>query len=229
MGKTIQTIALILSDYEKDVRKCTLVLAPTVALIQWKNEIQKFTTGIKVLVFHGASRIDNTKEMMEYDVVLTSYGIMESSFRREIKGFLKKGVLHKEDSLIHKMKWHRVILDECHAIKDRGSNQAKAAFALTSKYKWALSGTPLQNRVGELYSLIRFLGADPFAYYFCKKCDCKSLHWLSNKGPCSVSLHQPSLSSADPNLITNSQACSHSGMQHVCYVSHFFTSLLPHC
>lgn len=199
MGKTIQTIALILSDYSKDDRKTTLVLAPTVALIQWKNEISKFTNGIKVLVFHGASRADNVKELLKYDVVLTSYGIMESSYRREIKGFMKKGQLHKEDSIIHKMKWHRVILDECHAIKDRGSNQAKAAFALTSKYKWALSGTPLQNRVGELYSLIRFLGVDPFAFYFCKKCDCKSLHWLCTKGACTE--------------------CHHSGMQHVCYVS----------
>lgn len=49
-------------------------------------------------------------------------------------------------------------------------------------------GTPLQNRVGELYSLIRFVGADPYAYYYCKRCDCKSLHWLCTKGPCTVSL-----------------------------------------
>lgn len=72
MGKTVQTIALILSDWSKIERKTTLVLAPTVALLQWKNEIDKFTTGIKVLVFHGASRIDNTRDMAKYDVVLTS-------------------------------------------------------------------------------------------------------------------------------------------------------------
>ena len=55
----------------------------------------------------------------------------------------------------------------------------------------------MQNRVGELYSLIRFIGVDPFAFYFCKQCDCKSLHWLSVMGPC--------------------KECKHSGMQHVCY------------
>lgn len=71
----------------------------------------------------------------------------------------------------------RVILDEAHNIKERSTNAAKAAFALQAQYKWCLSGTPLQNRVGELYSLVRFLGADPFSHYFCKKCDCKSLHW----------------------------------------------------
>lgn len=56
----------------------------------------------------------------------------------------------------------RVILDEAHNIKERSTNAAKAAFALNATYKWCLSGTPLQNRVGELYSLVRFLGADPF-------------------------------------------------------------------
>lgn len=155
---------------------------------------------------------------------------MESNFRRENKGFTRKGKLMKEDSILHKVKWyalsllsnfetggadsdafarHRVILDEAHNIKDRQSNTAKAAFALRAHFRWCLSGksllrfapnlsglsftsdrstgTPLQNRVGELYSLIRFVGADPYAYYYCKRCDCKSLHWLCTKGPCTVS------------------------------------------
>jgi DNA repair protein RAD16 len=53
-----------------------------------------------------------------------------------------------------------VILDEAHNIKERSTNAAKAAFALDASYRWCLSGTPLQNRVGELYSLVRFLGGD---------------------------------------------------------------------
>ena len=76
-------------------------------------------------------------------------------------------------------------LDEAHNIKERSTNTAKATFQLKAKYKWCLSGTPLQNRVGELYSLVRFLGGDPFSYYFCKQCDCKSLHWkFSDKKSC---------------------------------------------
>ena len=59
-------------------------------------------------------------------------------------------------------------LDEAHNIKERATNTAKACFELESNYKWCLSGTPLQNRVGELYSLVRFLGGDPFSYYFCE-------------------------------------------------------------
>ncbi|ONK74948.1 uncharacterized protein A4U43_C03F11750 [Asparagus officinalis] len=78
----------------------------------------------------------------------------------------------KRVSLLHSVKWERIILDEAHFIKDRNSNTARAVFALDSVYKWALSGTPLQNRVGELYSLVRFLQVYPYANYFCKSCDC---------------------------------------------------------
>lgn len=72
MGKTIQTISLILSDFSPSDRKHTLVLAPTVAIIQWKNEIAKFTEGMKVVVFHGSDRIKNLNELMKHDIILTS-------------------------------------------------------------------------------------------------------------------------------------------------------------
>ncbi|KAJ9551680.1 hypothetical protein OSB04_015725 [Centaurea solstitialis] len=78
-------------------------------------------------------------------------------------------------SILHSVKWTRIILDEAHYIKDRRCNTTRAVFALESNYKWALSGTPLQNRVGELYSLVRFLQITPYSYYMCKDCDCKSL------------------------------------------------------
>jgi len=84
-------------------------------------------------------------------------------------------------SILHSVKWDRIILDEAHFIKDRRCNTSKAVFSLQSSYKWALSGTPLQNRVGELYSLVRFLEIYPYSYYFCKKCDCKSLDYSFGK------------------------------------------------
>lgn len=86
-------------------------------------------------------------------------------------------------SPLHSLKWERIILDEAHFIKDRRSNTAKAVLALESSYKWALSGTPLQNRVGELYSLVRFLQITPYSYYFCKDCDCKVLDYSSAECP----------------------------------------------
>ncbi|GJE84813.1 DNA repair protein [Phanerochaete sordida] len=195
MGKTIQMIALLVSDKGA---KPNLVVAPTVAIMQWKNEIHAHSEGMEVLVWHGGTRSNDIKNLKKYDVVLTTYAILESCFRKQQSGFKRKGMIVKEKSVIHQIQWNRIILDEAHNIKERSTNTAKACFELKSKYKWCLSGTPLQNRVGELYSLIRFLGGDPFSYYFCKKCDCKSLHWkFSDKRTC--------------------DDCGHSPMHHTCF------------
>ncbi|KAJ7047850.1 SNF2 family N-terminal domain-containing protein [Mycena alexandri] len=194
MGKTIQVIALFVSDAVKP----NLVVAPTVAIMQWKNEIAAHTDGLRVLIWHGAGRESNPGELEKYDVVLTTYAVMESCFRKQEQGFKRKGHLVKEKSPLHRVQWKRIILDEAHNIKERSTNTAKAAFELQADARWCLSGTPLQNRVGELYSLVRFLGGDPFSYYFCKKCDCKSLHWsFKDKRSC--------------------DKCGHNPMQHTCF------------
>ncbi|XP_054811876.1 ATP-dependent helicase rhp16-like isoform X2 [Prosopis cineraria] len=101
----------------------------------------------------------------------------------------------KGKSLLHAVKWQRIILDEAHYIKSRQCNTAKAILALESSYRWALSGTPLQNRVGELYSLIRFLQVVPYSYYLCKDCDCRILDHSSKE--CSN--------------------CQHSSVRHFCW------------
>ena len=195
MGKTIQMISLMLSDRKKPC----LVVAPTVAIMQWRNEIEQYTEPkLKVLMWHGPNRTQNLKELKAADVVLTSYAVLESSFRKQESGFKRKNEILKEKSALHAVHWRRIILDEAHNIKERSTNTAKGAFALQGDFRWCLSGTPLQNRVGELYSMIRFLGGDPFAYYFCKKCPCKSLHWsFSDKRNCDM--------------------CGHTTMHHTCY------------
>ncbi|KAF8509423.1 P-loop containing nucleoside triphosphate hydrolase protein [Hysterangium stoloniferum] len=188
MLATIQTIALLVCDRQKP----NLIVAPTVAVMQWKSEIETHTEDFKVLVWHGASREQDVKELQKYDVVLTTYAVLESCFRKQQSGFKRKGKIVKEQSAMHAITWKRIILDEAHNIKERSTNTAKATFELKSQFKWCLSGTPLQNRVGELYSLVRFLGGDPFSYYFCKQCDCKSLHWkFSDKRSCDDCGHSP--------------------------------------
>ncbi|KAG0243110.1 DNA repair protein rad16 [Actinomortierella wolfii] len=188
MGKTIQTIALLLASPGKP----NLIVAPTVAIVQWSNEIKQYAPSLKVLIFHGAGRTESISELKKHDVVLTTYSILEASFRKEKYGVRRQNMTVKEDSLLHKIKWHRIILDEAHNIKERSSNTARSAFELQSDRKWSLSGTPMQNRVGELYSLIRFMEADPYGYYFCKLCTCKSLHWkYSNKKDCDDCGHRP--------------------------------------
>jgi DNA repair protein RAD16 len=69
-------------------------------------------------------------------------------------------------SKLHSLVWARIVLDEAHKIKGRTTNVAKSIYALRSEYKWALTGTPLQNNVGELWGLVRFLKMQPWAYYF---------------------------------------------------------------
>ena len=159
---------------------------PTVAIMQWRNEIAAHTDGLKVLVWHGHARESDINVLKKIDVVLTTYAVLErwdllcsyirlwyslyiisSCFRKQQNGFKRKGLIIKEKSALHQIHWNRIVLDEAHNIKERSTNTAKATFELKSNYRWCLSGTPLQNRVGELYSLVRFLGGDPFSYYFC--------------------------------------------------------------
>lgn len=181
MGKTLQTIALMLENRGKP----TLVICPTVALMQWKSEIEMATSALSVFIYYGNDRKKivtedgevNMDELAKYDVILTTYAVLERGFRREHQGFRQKGVLLKEPSILHKINWFRLVLDEAHNIKDRSSNSARAAFQLRTQYTWSLTGTPLHNRVGELYSLIRLTKTDPFSMYFCHVCDCKSLKW----------------------------------------------------
>ncbi|KAG2267335.1 hypothetical protein Bca52824_061890 [Brassica carinata] len=106
------------------------------------------------------------------------------------------GSVDRKKSLLHSITWNRIILDEAHYIKERRSNTARAVFALEATYRWALSGTPLQNRVGELYSLIRFLQIRPYSYYFCKDCDCRILDYTAH---------------------VSCNSCTHNAVRHFCW------------
>ena len=198
MGKTIQAVSLIMSDFPQ--KEPTLVVVPPVALMQWSSEITEYTDGkLKVLVYHGQNskvKVMTVKDIKKYDVIMISYNSLESLFRKETKGWSRGEDIVKEDSPIHAIHFHRLILDEAHSIKSRTTGVAKACFALKGSYKWCLSGTPVQNRIGEFFSLLRFLEVRPFADYFCKSCPCAILHWKLD----------------DDHRCSN---CKHSGMEHV--------------
>ncbi|KAJ5816925.1 Zinc finger RING-type [Penicillium robsamsonii] len=198
MGKTIQAVSLIMSDFPQP--DPTLVLVPPVALMQWVSEIKEYTDGkLKVLVYHNSdAKIKKltSAEIRKYDVIMISYASLESIYRKQEKGFSRGETMVKADSVIHAVHYHRLILDEAHSIKSRTTGVAKACFALEANYKWCLSGTPVQNRIGEFFSLLRFLQVKPFACYFCKQCDCEQLQWTSTKeGRCTE--------------------CSHTGFMHI--------------
>lgn len=200
MGKTIQTIALLMHDTTK---RPSLVVAPTVALMQWKNEIEQHTNGkLKIYLYHGANKTSKITDLADYDVILTTYSVLESVYRKQTYGFRRKTGMVKERSVLHNIEFYRVILDEAHNIKDRQSNTARAVNVLKTKKRWCLSGTPLQNRIGEMYSLIRFLDIDPFSKYFCTKCDCASKEWkFTDRMHC--------------------DHCNHVIMQHTNFFNHF--------
>ncbi|KAL2106050.1 hypothetical protein VUR80DRAFT_7378 [Thermomyces stellatus] len=205
LGKTIQAVSLIMSDFPAG--KPSLVLVPPVALLQWVSEIDSYTNkALKTFVFHGTNQ--NTKsikphELRKYDVVMMSYNSLEAMYRRETKGQVKKKdnddstiEVHKTDSVIHKIEFHRIILDEAHGIKTRNTSTAKACFALKGEYRWCLTGTPLQNVIGEYFSLIQFLRVRPFSSYLCRNCPCELENWMMNEEKICV--------------------CKHSALAHVC-------------
>ena len=198
MGKTIQAVSLIMSDYP--AKEPTLVVVPPVALMQWTNEIREYTDGkLKVLIYHGTNakcKKMSVKELRKFDVIMVSYNSLESLHRKETKGWSRGEDIIKEASPLHAIKFHRLILDEAHSIKSRVTGVAKACFALQGMYKWCLSGTPVQNRIGEFFSLLRFLEVRPFADYFCRSCDCEQLHWQAD----------------DDHMCT---ACNHGGSEHI--------------
>ncbi|KAJ3499185.1 hypothetical protein NLG97_g541 [Lecanicillium saksenae] len=198
LGKTIQAVSLIMSDYP--AKQPSLVLVPPVALMQWQSEIASYTDGtLKTFVFHGTNAKTKgmqVKDLKKYDVIMMSYNSLESIYRKQERGFKRKDGLYKEESVIHAINFHRIILDEAHSIKTRTTMTAKACFALKTTYRWCLTGTPLQNRIGEFFSLIRFLNIKPFASYLCKQCPCSTLEWtMDDDHRC--------------------KSCGHGGMQHV--------------
>ncbi|KAL7938686.1 SNF2 family N-terminal domain-containing protein [Trichoderma chlorosporum] len=168
LGKTLQSISLILINQKpkKDeegwkrgfqkVDKTTLVVAPLALIRQWEAEINDRVDrkhGIKVLVHHGPQRTKRAEDLKSYDVVITTYQILVSEHGKS---------LDDDQTGCFGLHWWRVILDEAHTIKNRNAKATKACCALRSEYRWCLSGTPMQNNLEELQSLIKFLRIRPY-------------------------------------------------------------------
>lgn len=131
----------------------SLVVMPLSLIAQWHAEVGRhFPPGQVPLVYeyHGVGRlgVGTERELRAYDIVLVTYGTLSSE---------------KDDGPLFQVYWRRVILDEAHSIKNRCSRTAQAAFRLRAFARWCVTGTPLQNNVDELYSLVRFLKVDPWS------------------------------------------------------------------
>ncbi|XXG95731.1 hypothetical protein Hte_002001 [Hypoxylon texense] len=161
LGKTLQSIALILgnqkpADKHPGVEKTTLVVAPLALIRQWEAELKEKVTGdhkMKVLVHHGPQRTKRFEDLRRYDVVITTYQILVSEHGHTTPT-VQTGCFG--------LHWYRVILDEAHTIKNRNAKATKACYDLRSVYRWCLSGTPMQNNLDELQSLVKFLRIKPY-------------------------------------------------------------------
>ncbi|KAF9153044.1 hypothetical protein BG015_004223 [Linnemannia schmuckeri] len=181
LGKTIQSIALIVSrpaepiddpvfwdnketyyrapPPEKLVKtKATLVVAPVALMYQWAEELRTKTQPglLKVHIHHGSSKITDPEMLRRYDVIITSSTTLAGEAGDDTPR--KK----KPIGALFKAHFHRIILDEAHIIKNKSTKSSLACAALASTYRWCLTGTPVQNSVNELYSLIRFLNIRPY-------------------------------------------------------------------
>lgn len=116
-------------------------------------------------------------KLAEYDFVITTYYTIEADYKHKQSKKCSKNSKHVDDdvsrrkSVLHSVKWNRIILDEAYYIRNVDSSTTQAVLALESTYKWALTGMPLQDHIEDLYSLLHFLRAYPYAYYFCEDCD----------------------------------------------------------
>lgn len=159
LGKTVQVLSLLqrvkdesqldsqkhrTGQENKDKSKPSLVVVPTSLVFNWKNEIEKFTPKLKTYLHHGASRAKGkslAKKFKDNDLIITTYGVLNN----DLKAFVEHG------------SFGYVILDEAHTIKNPLSVSARTVKTLRGKHKLAISGTPIQNNLMELWSLFDFL------------------------------------------------------------------------
>jgi non-specific serine/threonine protein kinase len=139
LGKTVQTLSLILDQIKKGYYP-NLIVTPTSVLFNWQREIEKFTPTISYLLHYGSSRSRDIRILRKTPLIITTYGHL----RRDIS-FLKN------------CEFNYVILDESQNIKNPHSETAQAARMMVSKYRLTLTGTPIENNTMELWSQFSFL------------------------------------------------------------------------
>ncbi|MGJ3239547.1 MAG: DEAD/DEAH box helicase [Anaerolineae bacterium] len=145
LGKTIQTITLWLHERETmDIQAPALLVCPTSVVGNWRHEIRKFAPSLKTMTHHGSDRIQELETLQQaieqVDVVITSYALMR-----------------RDREILEQIEWSDMVLDEAQNIKNASTKQAQAARAISAGFKLALTGTPVENRLTELWSILHFL------------------------------------------------------------------------
>lgn len=142
LGKTAQTLAHILMEKQAGqlTERPVLIVAPTSLMHNWQKETEKFTPELSVLLLHGANRHDDFDKIKQHDIVLTTYPLVV-----------------RDEEILKNHQFHQIILDEAQNIKNPHSKSAQVLRSLTAKHRLCLTGTPMENHLGELWSLFYFL------------------------------------------------------------------------
>jgi SNF2 family DNA or RNA helicase len=177
LGKTLSILSLVdssldqaeewtdIAPHPKLVRDCpgirnvkaTLLVAPLSAVANWTSQIaEHMKKGLSYYVFHGPSRTNDLDELSDHDIIITTYSTIHS----EISG---RGAKAGRVSPLSKMNFFRIVLDEAHTIRERNAAQTKAIMSLHANRRWSVTGTPIQNRMDDLFSVTNFLQIFPYS------------------------------------------------------------------
>ncbi|KAF2138855.1 uncharacterized protein K452DRAFT_352946 [Aplosporella prunicola CBS 121167] len=171
-GSTVNDLPR-LPKYSTSVEKAphtTLVIAPMSLLAQWQSEAEKASKPgtLKSMVYYGSEKAVNLQKLCceanatnAPDVIITSYGVVLSEFNQVASMGGNRG----SHGGLFSVDYFRIILDEAHTIKNRQSKTAKACYELAAEHRWILTGTPIVNRLEDLFSLVHFLRVEPWSNF----------------------------------------------------------------
>uniref|UniRef100_A0A8C6LE74 Transcription termination factor 2 n=1 Tax=Nothobranchius furzeri TaxID=105023 RepID=A0A8C6LE74_NOTFU len=195
LGKTLTMIALILAkkikakeeDQRKEEKKLqtwlsktdssivaskgTLIICPASLIHHWKMEIDRHVKGgkLSVYLYHGPNRERSARVLADYDVVVTTYSLVSKEIpvkKEEAQNPTKDPEqVPSHSAALLRVAWARVILDEAHNIKNPKVQTSMAVCQLRANARWAMTGTPIQNNLLDMYSLLKFLRCSPFDEY----------------------------------------------------------------
>uniref|UniRef100_A0A8C9Y3U2 Transcription termination factor, RNA polymerase II n=1 Tax=Sander lucioperca TaxID=283035 RepID=A0A8C9Y3U2_SANLU len=169
LGKTLTMIALILAKKIKAKEEGTLIICPASLVHHWKREIDRHvkTGKLTVYLYHGPNREKSAKLLADYDVVVTTYSLVskEIPVQKEDAEKPSKDADGVVSTPLLRVTWARVVLDEAHNIKNPKVQTSMAVCQLRARARWAVTGTPIQNNLLDMYSLLKFLRCSPFDEY----------------------------------------------------------------